>query len=143
MVVRVQLHDWLLAPCDDVPYVIHAPNMRDRRGRTNGEGWLSFSMPLTPQTVRITYTPKDTDVLLDVTVNVAPPSAESDERYLAHIRNAGFGGPEDDLQTLVTRFQAAHRKLKLTGRLDDPTRAAIDAMVAGSLADAIGPNDGG
>jgi outer membrane protein OmpA-like peptidoglycan-associated protein len=142
MVVHVQLHDWLLVPCADTSYVVHAENMRDRRGRTNGEGWLSFSAPPAAQTVRITYTPKDTDVLLDVTVNVPPPSAPSDERYLAHIRNAGFGGTEDDVHTLVSRFQAAHRKLQLTGRLDDPTRAAIDAMVAGTLADAIGRDDG-
>ena len=95
-----------------------------------------------PQVVRISYTPKDSEVLLDVAVNVTPPSANRDERYLAHIRNAGFGGPEDDAPTLVSRFQAADRKLKLTGRLDDPTRAAIDAMVAGTLAETIGRNDG-
>ena len=142
LVVRVQLHDWLLAPCGDVEYVVHFPDRPERRGRTDGEGWLSFSAPLTPQVVRISYTPKDSEVLLDVAVNVTPPSANRDERYLAHIRNAGFGGPDDDPPTLVSRFQAADRKLKLTGRLDDPTRAAIDAMVAGTLAETIGRNDG-
>jgi outer membrane protein OmpA-like peptidoglycan-associated protein len=142
MVVHVQLHDWLLVPCGDIPYVVHAANMRERRGRTNGDGWLSFSAPLVAQAVHITYTPKDSEVLLDVTVNVAPPSSSKDERYLAHIRNAGFGGPQDDLRTLVSRYQAAHRKLKLTGKLDDPTRAAIDAMLAGTLSAAIGRDDG-
>lgn len=137
--LRIQLCDELYAPCANVSYELILPT-ETVSGTTDANGWLEQAM--TPElaagcTLTVKYTPAGESEALELAVHLAPSSdLDSDEAFMAHLRNFGYALDGEDQATSVARFQAAVG-VAPTGQLDDPTKQAIDDLLADGQDDAL------
>ena len=128
-----QLHDPLRDPVPDTAAFVGTGDGREREVKSDGEGWVSCMVPVESTIVPIRYTAVSTGVEYIVTVELPPRASTDDGAYLAHIRNLGYGRPGDAPRATLLRFQAGFAELELTGRLDAPTRARVDQLIAEPL----------
>src|SRR5688572_42412 len=125
--VRLQLHDPFYEPCAGLDYQITGDGGFTDSGRTDSAGWLMCRLPRRLDCVSITYRPETVDIEYTVVANVVHPIDRSDQAYLAHLRNFGFGdGGSSEPQTIL-KFQGA-MDLTPSAKLDDATKAAIDRL---------------
>jgi hypothetical protein len=110
----------------NVPYTVDGAGPQVK-GTTDGQGHVSFRVPVTVQTVRLTLS--DTGHTFDVTVGGLDPIDETSgvQMRLAHL--GFYAGPIDGALSDHTRaglraFQA-HQKIDVTGDPDDATLAAL------------------
>ncbi|WP_394831696.1 hypothetical protein LVJ94_34805 [Pendulispora rubella] len=127
---KMRLHDERHGPCENVAYKLELSTgeiVRDKM--TGGGGLLEQRLPKRQHMIRVTYKPAGSDVEFVREIMVVPETVtESD--YVAHLWNLGFGSDE---RRAVLAFQAAHKDLTLTGKLDDATKAAIQSAVTNDL----------
>jgi hypothetical protein len=97
------------------------------KGTTDGDGHVTFSVPVTVRTVRMTLT--DTGHVFDVSVGGLDPIEETSgvQMRLAHL--GFYGGPidgllSDHMRAGIRAFQA-QQKMNVTGEPDDATLAAL------------------
>jgi len=97
------------------------------KGTTDGDGHVTFSVPVTVRTVRLTLS--DTGHAFDVQVGGLDPIEETSgvQMRLAHL--GFYGGPldgrlSDHTRAAIRAFQA-HQKMNVTGEADDATLAAL------------------
>lgn len=145
--LRLQLLDAAHKPCASTSYELQLPSGRQLSGSTDQDGWLEQDLQegdLADATVTIKYTPPSEDEALELPLHFTAKmdtDCESDEVFLAHLRNLGFGRPDEPADEVVARFQGAVG-LPVTGALDDACKDQIDAMVRaeGSLESALHPS---
>jgi outer membrane protein OmpA-like peptidoglycan-associated protein len=128
-----QLHDPLLQPVRNTAAFVGTGAGDEIETRTDREGWVTCMVPADLSQVAVRYRAESTDVEYVVTVTLPPRPAADEERYLAHIKNLGYGRPGEPAGQTIVRFQAAHPRLTLTGTLDPPTRAEVDRALAAPL----------
>jgi hypothetical protein len=97
------------------------------KGTTDGDGHVSFDVPLIVRTVRLTLA--DTGHVFDVSVGGLDPIEETSgvQMRLAHL--GFYAGPldgtlSDHTRAAIRAFQA-HQKMSVTGEPDDATRSAL------------------
>lgn len=130
--VIVQLHDPVLDPVPNTSVSVEAGAGRTIETTTDSQGWIHCQVATEVAQVVVRYTPPSTGVEYRVTLNL-PPLDRTDERYLGHIRNFGFGDPTDPERQVILKFQASEKTIRLTGLIDEPTKLAVDRRLATTL----------
>jgi hypothetical protein len=123
--LRLQLHADDYRHCPDTPYVLTLPSGVEVKGKTDGKGWLDCTLFAEAATCKITYWPDGTDKPGVVTeVFLKEDQGDSDEDFMNHLRNLGFGNADDSLATMASRYQQ-YMDISPTGQLDEETKASI------------------
>lgn len=138
--LRIQLLDECYTPCANASYELTLPDGQTVSGTTDAGGFLEQPMPERGPTdaagdgggkMLVKYTPSGEREPLELEVHVSlSQDLEGDELFLAHLTNFGFRAEGDPVARSVCAFQAAYG-LPLTARLDEATKDAIDALLAG------------
>ena len=125
--LRIQLHDWLSAPCADTPCKVALSTGQVLETTTSATGWLQQQIPGGKQELTVSYTPPGGSHEISIKV-AAMGGIKAEEYYLAQLRH--FGLEYSSPRQTVYRFQQA-AGIELTGLLDAATRARVDQIIEG------------
>jgi peptidoglycan hydrolase-like protein with peptidoglycan-binding domain len=136
-IVSIRLLDEAYDPCKATPFTMYLPTGVTYQGVTNDDGWLHRMLPDSVTQVDVEYA---AGPMSKVRITAMLHIGHDDAAYQAQIDNLGFADVAPDTALRIAAFQRATEKLDVTGKLDPPTRAALDDMQNSDVAPYFDPD---